>query len=177
MAANTVDIRETIRAVKGVNPYGFDNVLDIANGTNTLTLDKDVHGGKLLITLDATLVLTLPTIVDTTPADSSSAAQACNWGLTFNILLGIASTAFSLDTDGTDEFVGALTILSEGIAEAGAHTTTFYADGTDVSIDCAGSVDGGVLGSFLSVTSTNQGWYLNGNSQLLSTGTVVTPFA
>lgn len=159
----------------GFSPSGYNNIVNVADATNTLSLTEADHGGRLLMLQDASLVLTLPSIVATEPNDTTDPGQLCNLGLTFSMYFSVAATAISLDTDATDEFCGAIQIRSETV-NAAAESATFFADGTDVSIDCNGGTTGGVEGSYLEVTATTDGWFCS-KSMLLTAATPATPFA
>ena len=156
----------------GFSPSGYNNIVNVASGITALSLTSADHGGRLIMLQDAALDITLPSIVTTEPADKTNPGQLCNLGLTFSIYFSVASTAVSLDTDGSDEYCGAINIKSETVAES----DTFFADGTDVSIDTNGTTKGGLEGSYLEVTATTDGW-LCSKSVLLGSGTIATPFA
>ena len=156
----------------GFSPSGYNNIVNVASGITALSLTAADHGGRLIMLQDAALDITLPSIVTTEPADKTNPGQLCNLGLTFSIYFSVASTAVSLDTDGSDEYCGAINIKSESVAES----DTFFADGTDVSIDTNGTTKGGLEGSYLEVTATTDGW-LCSKSVLLGSGTIATPFA
>ena len=156
----------------GFSPSGYNNIVNVASGITALSLTAADHGGRLIMLQDAALDITLPSIVTTEPADKTNPGQLCNLGLTFSIYFSVASTAVSLDTDGSDEYCGAINIKSETVAES----DTFFADGTDVSIDTNGTTKGGLEGSYLEVTATTDGW-LCSKSVLLGSGTIATPFA
>ena len=156
----------------GFSPSGYNNIVNVASGITALSLTAADHGGRLIMLQDAALDITLPSIVTTEPTDKTDPTQLCNLGLTFSIYFSVASTAVSLDTDGSDEYCGAINIKSETVAES----DTFFADGTDVSIDTNGTTKGGLEGSYLEVTATTDGW-LCSKSVLLGSGTLETPFA
>ena len=156
----------------GFSPSGYNNIVNVASGITALSLTAADHGGRLIMLQDAALDITLPSIVTTEPADKTNPGQLCNLGLTFSIYFSVASTAVSLDTDGSDEYCGAINIKSETVAES----ATFFADGTDVSIDTNGTTKGGLEGSYLEVTATPDGW-LCSKAVLLGSGTIATPFA
>jgi len=157
----------------GFNPAGYNNEVNVASGITALSLTEVDHGGRLIILQDAALDITLPAIVSAAPTYTDAPEQTNNLGLTFKIYFSVASTAVSLDTaSASDEFCGAINIKSETIAES----ETFFADGTDVSIDTNGTTKGGLEGSYLEVTATTDGWFCS-KSILLGSGTLVTPFA
>jgi len=165
-----------VKSLSGFSPSGYNNIVDVPNGTNTLSLTEADHGGRLLMLQDASLVLTLPSIVTTQPSDPTDPGQLCNLGLTFSMYFSVAATAISLDTDTTDQFCGAIQIRTEAVNAAG-ESATFFADGTDVSIDCNGGTKGGIEGSYLEVTATTDGWFCSKSMLLTGAVTPATPFA
>jgi len=50
-----------VRSLAGFINQGPATTIDLANGTNTVTLDVATYAGKTIRTNDATLVITLPT--------------------------------------------------------------------------------------------------------------------
>tara|TARA_Y100000310_G_scaffold318664_1_gene373015 strand:+ start:703 stop:1230 length:528 start_codon:yes stop_codon:yes gene_type:complete len=161
----------------GFNPAGYQNEVNVADATNTLSLTEADHGGRLLMLQDATLVLTLPAIVSAAPTYTDDPEQTNNLGLTFRMYFSVAATAFSLNTaSADDEYVGAIQIRTEAVNAAG-ESATFFANGTDVSIDCNGGTKGGIEGSYLEVTATTDGWLCSKSMLLTGAVTPATPFA
>jgi hypothetical protein len=159
----------------GFNPVGYNNEVNVASGITALSLTAADHGGRLIMLQDAALDITLPSIVTTEPEDKTNPGQLCNLGLTFSIYFSVAATAISLDTDGTDQFCGAIQIRTEAVNAAG-ESATFFADGADVSIDCNGGTKGGIEGSYLEVIATTDGWFCSKSMLLTGAVTPATPF-
>jgi hypothetical protein len=67
-----------VRSLAGFYTQGPASVVDLANGTNTVTLDVASYAGKTIRTNDATLVITLPTINATANPVTSGPGQDPN---------------------------------------------------------------------------------------------------
>lgn len=166
-----------VRSLNGFYAQGPGTVVNVANGTNTLSLTVASHAGKVIRTNDATLILTLPAIVAT--ADSASAGPGSdpntlnNIGTTYTIVIETAATAVAIKTDGTDKFVGSILMVDTDSSGA----TTGYAPGaTNDVINLDGSTTGGIAGSIITITALASLKYLV-QGVLLGSGTVATPFA
>lgn len=162
-----------VRSLNGFIGVGSGNVVNVANGTNTLSLTVSAHAGRVLTTNDATLVLTLPTIVATTPTDTTSPDQTNNLGATFTVFIDTAATAVSIATDGTDKFVGSLLVID---TDSSGAVLGFAPAASNDYINLDGSTTGGAAGSWVQITAiaANE-WYVSG--VLVGSGTVATPFA
>ena len=75
-----------VRSLAGFNPSGFNSVVNVASGDNTLTLTAAAHGGRLITVEDTTMIFTVPEIVTTEPSDRNAPNQLSNLGLTFRFL-------------------------------------------------------------------------------------------
>ena len=64
-----------VRSLNGFISQGPGTVANLANGTNTITLDES-YAGKVITTSDATLIITLPAI--NTTADPASAGPGAD---------------------------------------------------------------------------------------------------
>jgi len=174
MARTTFD--GPVRSLNGFFAQGPGNVVNIADGTNTITLDVATHAGRMITTNDASLVITLPTINTSTDAvagPSTGPNTLNNQGAEFFIFVETAATAVAIKTDGTDKFVGSIQMVDTDTAGA----MTGYAPGAsnDV-INLNGSTTGGVAGSWVKITALKSLKYLV-EGIVLGTGTVATPFA
>lgn len=164
-----------VRSLSGFNPYGYSNVYNVANGTNTLTLTAADHGGKLITVDDATMIFTVPAVVATEPDDPTDPNQLCNLGLTFRFLFTTIASAVEINLSGSDEFLGAIyqidTDTSDGLAVYPAEAADNF-----VSIDLNGTTKGGRVGSYVEITAAASGiWLVSGT--VLASGVVATPFA
>ena len=166
-----------VRSLAGFITQGPATVVNLANGTNTLTLDVATYAGKTIRTNDATLVITLPTINATANPVTSGPGQdpntVNNVGTSYTFVIETAATAVAIKTDGTDKFVGS--ILMVATDAAGATTGYAPAAANDV-INLNGTTTGGAAGSTITVTVVAANKYMV-TGVLLGSGTVATPFA
>ena len=166
-----------VRSLAGFYSQGPATVVNLANGTNTVTLDVPTYAGKIIRTNDATLVITLPSINASANSASSGPGQDPNTlnnvGTTYTFYVETAATTWALKTDGTDKFVGSILMVDTDSSGA----TTGYAPGAsnDV-INLNGSTTGGIAGSTITVTVVAANKYLV-QGVLLGAGSVATPFA
>ena len=166
-----------VKSLGGFYSQGPNTVINLANGTNTVTLDVPTYAGKVIRTNDATLVITLPTIVTTASATSAGPGTDPNTlnniGTSYTFFIETAATAGSIATDGTDKFVGSILMVDTDSSGA----TTGYAPGASNDyINLNGTTTGGIAGSWITCTvlAANK-YYVTG--VLLGSGTVATPFA
>ncbi len=165
-----------VRSLNGFISQGPGTVANLANGTNTITLDES-YGGKVITTSDATLVITLPTI--NASADPASAGPGAdpnnpnNFGVTYLIYVDTSASALAIKTDGTDKFVGSLLMVDTD--SSGATTGYAPAASNDV-INLNGSTTGGIAGSWVKVVAIAANKYFV-EGVLLGSGSVATPFA
>lgn len=166
-----------VKSLGGFYSQGPNTVINLANGTNTVTLDVPTYAGKVIRTNDATLVITLPTIVTTASATSAGPGTDPNTlnniGTSYTFFIETAATAVSIATDGTDKFVGSILMVDTDSSGA----TTGYAPGASNDyINLNGTTTGGIAGSWITCTvlAANK-YYVTG--VLLGSGTVATPFA
>jgi hypothetical protein len=166
-----------VRSLAGFINQGPATVVNLANGTNTVTLDVATYAGKTIRTNDATLVITLPTINTTANPVTSGPGQdpntVNNVGTTYTFVIETAATAVAIKTDGTDKFVGSMMMVDTD--SAGAVTAFAPAAANDV-INLDGSTTGGRAGSTITVTVLAANKYMV-TGVLLASGSVVTPFA
>jgi hypothetical protein len=166
-----------VKSLGGFYSQGPNTVINLANGTNTITLDVPTYAGKVIRTNDATLVITLPTINATASATSAGPGTDPNTlnniGTSYTFFIETAATTLNIVTDGTDKFVGSLLMVATDAAGA----TTGYAPGAaNDFIKLNGTTTGGIAGSWITCTvlAANK-YYVTG--VLLGSGTVATPFA
>jgi len=166
-----------VRSLAGFYSQGPATVVNLANGTNTVTLDVPTYAGKTIRTNDATLIITLPTINTSANPVTSGPGQdpntVNNVGTSYTFVIETAATAVAIKTDGTDKFVGS--ILMVATDDAGATTGYAPAAANDV-INLDGTTTGGAAGSVITVTVVAANKYMV-TGTLLGSGTVATPFA
>lgn len=166
-----------VRSLGGFYTQGPDTVINLANGTNTVTLDVATYAGRVIRTNDATLVITLPSINTTANSPNNGPgtppATLNNVGTTYTFFVETAASAWALKTDGTDKFVGSVLMVDTDSSGA----ATGYAPGAsnDV-INLNGTTTGGIAGTQITVTVLAANKYLV-QGVVLGSGTVATPFA
>ena len=164
-----------VRSLAGFNPSGFNSVVNVASGDNTLTLTAAAHGGRLITVEDTTMIFTVPEIVATEPVDKTDPDQTCNLGLTFRFLwLATGAAGTEINLSGSDEFIGPITIALESALQ-----TQFLAEAGDdfASINMNATTTGGLLGSEVNVRAySGIGWLVWGNV-FGTNGTAATPFS
>lgn len=166
-----------VRSLGGFYTQGPNTVVEVANGTNTLTLDVANYAGRTLRTNDATLIITLPAIVATAdPASSGPGADpntTNNLGATYRVFVETTASALAIKTNGTDKFVGSLLMVDTD--SSGAVSGYAPASSNDV-INLDGSTTGGIAGSWIEITAVDANKYFV-TGILLGSGSVATPFA
>ena len=166
-----------VRSLAGFYTQGPNTVINLANGTNTVTLDVATYAGKVIRTNDATLVITLPTINasanPTTSGPGEDPNTLNNVGTTYTFFIETAATAVSIATDGTDKFVGSILMVATDAAGA---TTGYAPAAANDFINLNGTTTGGAAGSQITVTVVAANKYMV-SGVLLGSGTVATPFA
>jgi len=166
-----------VKSLGGFYSQGPNTVINLANGTNTITLDVPTYAGKVIRTNDATLVITLPTIVTTASATSAGPGTDPNTlnniGTSYTFFIETAATAVSIATDGTDKFVGSILMVA---TDASGATTGYAPAAANDYINLNGTTTGGAAGSWITCTvlAANK-YYVTG--VLLGSSTVATPFA
>jgi len=134
---------------------GSGSVVQLAAADTTLTFDA--HAGRIVEVNDVDGVITLPTITTATI------------GAKYTIYIGTNSTSGQIATDGTDKFVGSLTVV-------GTTTMAFVPGAANDEIDFNNTTKGGKVGTLVEFTALTTAQYLvQGVS--VGSGTVVTPFA
>jgi len=164
-----------VRSLAGFNPSGFNSVVNVASGDNTLTLTAAAHGGRLITVEDTTMIFTVPEIVATEPVDKTDPDQTCNLGLTFRFLwLATGAAGTEINLSGSDEFIGPITIALESALQ-----TQFLAEAGDdfASINMNATTTGGIIGSYVEITAVASARWTAAKSLLMGSGTAATPFA
>jgi hypothetical protein len=166
-----------VRSLAGFYSQGPATVVNLANGTNTVTLDVASYAGKTIRTNDATLVITLPTINTTANPVTSGPGQdpntVNNVGTTYTFVVETTASALSIVTDGTDKFVGSMMMVD---TDSSGAVTAFAPASTNDVITFNGTTTGGIAGSTVTVTVLAANKYMV-TGVALASGSVVTPFA
>lgn len=166
-----------VRSLNGFISQGPGTVINLANGTNTVTLDVATYAGRIIRTNDATLVITLPAINTTanSPANGPGTPPSTinNVGTTYTFFIETTASAVSIATNGTDKFVGSLLMVDTDTAGA---TTGYAPAASNDYINLNGTTTGGIAGSMITVTVLAANKYMV-SGVVLGSGTVATPFA
>lgn len=166
-----------VRSLGGFYNQGPDTVINLANGTNTVTLDVATYAGRTIRTNDATLIITLPSINTTANSPNNGPgtppSTLNNVGTSYTFFIETTASAVAIKTDGTDKFVGSLLMVDTDSSGA----ATGYAPGAsnDV-INLNGTTTGGIAGSMITVTVLAANKYMV-SGVVLGSGSVATPFA
>lgn len=163
-----------LRSMGGFYTQGPNSVVNIPDGTNTITLNPEDHAGRLIRVNDATLVITLPPIVATSGnQDPNSPGTPVNVGTRYDILIETSATNVKITTDGTDKFSGSVLMVDTDTAGA---TTGYAPSATNDAINFNGTTTGGIAGTRVRITATSAlKWLVDG--VVLGSGVVGTPFA
>ncbi|QDP65546.1 MAG: hypothetical protein GOVbin152_58 [Prokaryotic dsDNA virus sp.] len=157
-----------VRSLGGFISAGSSSFVSLTADTTLTVAD---HAGKVLLTNDADGKFTLPSIVATTPTDSTDPSQLNNIGASFTFVVVTAATDMDILTDGTDKFVGG---TYTGVTDATGKT--FISGSSNDVITMNGSTKGGLAGSIVRVTAIASAKYAV-EGIILGSGTLVTPFA
>ena len=169
-----------VRSLGGIYQQGPASVVEITSST---TLSPEAHGGRIISvggTLAAALTLTLPTInVSTNPVTSGPGQDPNtlnNEGVLYTIWVPttIATSSLKIATDGTDKYVGSITM--NDVDADGAALVGFFAAAANDFINLNGTTTGGVAGSWVRIFAIAANKYMV-EGTVLGTGTVATPFA
>jgi len=134
---------------------GSGSVVQLAAENTTLTFND--HAGRIVEVNDADGVITLPSITSDTI------------GAKYTIYIGTNSTSGQIATDGTDKFVGSLTLV-------GTTTMAFVPGAANDEIDFNNGTKGGKVGTLIEFTALATAEYLvQGVS--IGSGSIETPFA
>ena len=161
-----------IRSLGGMYNQGEASVVNVPDGTNTLTLDVDTHAGRLIRTNDATLVLTLPPLTTST-GDNDDPNTPSLVGAQFEIFIETSATNVKIATNGTDKYVGSLLMVDTDTAGAGSG---YAPAASNDNINFNGGTTGGIAGTWVRITAlVALKWRVEG--VVLGSGIVATPFA
>lgn len=165
-----------VRSLGGFYTQGPDTVINLANGTNTVTLDVASYAGRVIRTNDATLVITLPSINTTANSPNNGPgtppATLNNIGTSYTFFVETTGSALTIKTDGTDKFVGSLSLVDTDDAA----TLSYAPAASNDVITMNGTTTGGIAGSIITVTALAAAKYMV-TGTVLASGTVATPFA
>lgn len=165
-----------VRSLGGFISQGPNAVANLANGTNTITLDP-AYAGKIITTNDAALIITLPAInASADPASSGPGADPNtpnNLGVEYFVYIDTTASAVAIKTNGTDKFVGSVLMIDTD--SSGATTGYAPAASNDV-INLNGTTTGGIAGSWVKIVAVAANEYFV-QGVLLGSGSVATPFA
>ena len=143
-----------VRSERGFTAVGSNAVVNITAET---TLTYADHVGRIMEINDADGAVTLPTITSDTI------------GAKYTFFVGTDSTDCDIKTDGTDKFLGSLSV-------AGTTTAAFAPGATNDVISMNGTTTGGDKGSYVEITALATAEYLV-QGVLIGSGSVATPFA
>jgi hypothetical protein len=135
---------------------GSNNIVDITAET-TLTFND--HAGRIIEINDADGAVTLPSI------------KSGELGAKYTFFIGTDATDLDIKTDGTDKFVGSLTVAITDDAEK-----TFIPAATNDVISLNGGTQGGDKFSYLEITALATAEYMV-QGVLIGSGSLATPFA
>jgi hypothetical protein len=164
----------------GIYQQGPAAVVEITTST---TLSPEAHGGRIISvggSLAADLTLTLPAInVSTNPITSGPGQDPNtlnNEGVLYTIWVPttISTSALKIGTNGTDKFVGSITM--NDVDTDGAALVGFFAAAANDFINLNGTTTGGVAGSWVRIFAIAANKYMV-EGTVLGTGSVATPFA
>jgi hypothetical protein len=143
-----------VRSERGFTAVGSNAVVNITAET---TLTYADHVGRIIEINDADGAVTLPSITSDTI------------GAKYTFFVGTDATDLDIKTDGTDKFLGSVSVI-------GTTTAGFVPGATNDVISMNGGTTGGDKGSYVEVTALATAEYLV-QGVLVGSGTVATPFA
>lgn len=143
-----------VRSERGFTAAGSNAVVEITAET---TLTYADHVGRIIEINDADGAVTLPTITTDTI------------GAEYTFFVGTDATDLDLKTDGTDKFVGSVSV-------SGTTTKAFAPAASNDVISMNGTTTGGDANSVIKVVALATAQYMV-QGVLIGSGTVATPFA
>lgn len=143
-----------VRSERGFTAAGSNAVVEITAET---TLTYADYVGRIIEINDADGAVTLPTITTDTI------------GAEYTFFVGTDATDLDLKTDGTDKFVGSVSV-------AGTTTKAFAPAADNDVISMNGTTTGGDANSVIKVVALATAQYMV-QGVLIGSGTVATPFA
>ena len=165
-----------VKSINGFIGAGVGMTEALTSGAITVAS----QAGKVLkVGSDTDGVITLPTINDSAAGatDDTGLNSGSTVGATFNFVVETAATAMKIKTDGTDKFVGAISVLSTNATTGGV--SGFVSGATNDVINLNGGTTGGKVGSTIKITAMDDNKYLV-EGFLIGTSTSAasaTPFA
>jgi len=169
-----------IRSLGGLYQQGPASIVSITSST---TLTPEDHGGRIISvggSLASAVTLTLATISAATNPTTSGPGQdpntLNNQGVVYTIWVPttISTSSLKIGTDGTDKFIGSITM--NDVDTDGAALVGFSAAAANDFINLNGTTTGGVAGSWVQIFALAALKYAV-TGTVLGTGTVATPFA
>ena len=169
-----------VRSLGGVYQQGPASIVSITSST---TLTPEDHGGRIISvggSLASAVTLTLATISAATNPTTSGPGQdpntLNNQGVVYTIWVPttISTSSLKIGTDGTDKFIGSITM--NDVDSDGAALVGFFAAAANDFINLNGTTTGGVAGSWVQIFALAALKYAV-TGTVLGTGTVATPFA
>jgi hypothetical protein len=163
-----------VRSLNGFISQGPGAIKAVS--TATLTLDVNNYAGRIIPITLATTTITLPTLnASADPASSGPGSDpntANNLGTTYTFVITTASTAVKVITAASNFLLGGVSM-----SDASSAASNFVANGTTIrSINLNGGTQGGIVGSFFTITAiTATQWLIQG--ELVTSGGTATPFA
>jgi len=169
-----------VRSLGGLYQQGPASIVSITSST---TLTPEDHGGRIISvggSLASAVTLTLATISAATNPITSGPGQdpntLNNQGVVYTIWVPttISTSSLKIGTDGTDKFIGSITM--NDVDTDGAALVGFSAAAANDFINLNGTTTGGVAGSWVQIFAIAALKYMVVGT-VLGTGTVATPFA
>ena len=159
---------------------GFQGVgVGMAEALTSGSVTVASNAGKILkIGSDTDGKITLPTINDSSAGatDSTGLNSGSNIGAQFFFVVETAATDLDIKTDGTDKFIGAITVASTNATTAA--NNVFVPAATNDVITLNGTTKGGAVGSVIKVTAVDDNkYFVEGLVTQSTSGANVTPFA
>ncbi len=143
-----------VRSERGFTAAGSSAVVAITSET---TLTYADHVGRIIEINDADGAVTLPSITSDTI------------GAEYTFFVGTDATDLDIKTDGTDKFVGSISV-------AGTTTKAFAPGATNDVISMNGTTTGGDANSVVKVVALATAEYMV-QGVIIGSGSVATPFA
>ena len=143
-----------VRSERGFTAAGSSAVVAITSET---TLTYADHVGRIIEINDADGAVTLPSITSDTI------------GAEYTFFVGTDATDLDIKTDGTDKFVGSISV-------AGTTTKAFAPSATNDVISMNGTTTGGDANSVVKVVALATAEYMV-QGVIIGSGSVATPFA
>ena len=166
-----------VKSLNGFIGAGKGNVVE--HSTTTLTVSVEAHAGRIVALDNTTVTVTLPTIsaaTDSPAAGPNDYNSGNNIGATFTFVTKTAASPVVINTDGTDKFVGAITVASTNATTA-ANNVFVPAAANDI-ITMNGTTQGGAVGSVVKLTALyDNKWFVEGLTLQSTNSANVTPFS